>query len=274
MAYHVSLKVFKSIKLSHSQIRYLLIPPLALVLVHLVSYGKLPFDKGYQFPLIPFVTACFLVLICCEINTRNYHRLSKRFSPKANPIKAITGQLSSSLVITTLVFAVVVYSLNYFIFGHISTFSKFLSSLFIALLIVSIETLIYIIGDFRKAQQDQTQETNLIWSIASGQKTVQVKAADVAFIYSQGGLVYFVLQDGSKLLSQFTSFNQASDALELNDFFKVNRQFLIRKEAVREIQKEQNQKLKISLTPKVNGISDNIIVSRYTAPDFKKWINQ
>ena len=265
--------MLKTIKLSPTQIRYLLIPPLALVLVHLVSYGKLPLDEGYQFPLIPFATACLIVLICCELNTRNYNRLSKRFSLTLNPLKAISGQLTSSLILTTIVFAIVVYSLNYFVFGQISTFSKFLSSLFIALLIVSIETLIYIVRDFRKAQQP-LEVSDASWIISSGQKTVQVPSADVAFIYSQGGLVYFVLQDGTKLLSQFTSFNQAQEALNLSDFFRLNRQYRVKRQAVKEIHKDVNQKLRVILQPKTNGISENIVVSRYTAPDFKKWLGK
>lgn len=60
-------------------LRYTLLPVLALILTHLVSYKKLPFEEGYQFPMVTFGFVLLICSICCETNFVCYQVLKKRF---------------------------------------------------------------------------------------------------------------------------------------------------------------------------------------------------
>jgi len=260
-------------KLSHNQVRYLLMPPLALALVHFVNYQKLPFEAGYQFPLIPFLSVLFICIICCEANTFCYKRLSKKWSITLEPMFTIIRQIGFSLLLTTAVFAVLVYSINYLVFGHVTGITQFLSSLFVALLIIAVETLVYIIRDFKRAQQAvKAPAPPTQWQYRSGSKTIITPVSDIAYVYSQKGLVYVVTCEGNKHLTQFNSLNELGDENDISSFFRLNRQFMVSAGAVSSIEKEVNQKLRVQLTPTSHSVPAEATVSRYTSPEFKRWI--
>jgi len=262
--------------LSHNQVRRLLIPLVALLLVHFVAYGKLPWDEGYQFPLVLYISSLTICTLCCELNSWNYFRLNDKWSVTTNPIKAIIYQLGISMLLTTFVFGVSVYSLNYILFGHVSGISQFLSSLFIALLIITIETLIFIVRDFHRstASHEAQKFENQYWTFKSGSKTFNISPNQIAYLYSQKGMVYAVKNDGEKILTQFSSLNELSDTYSTLGFFRLNRQFSISHSAVKQVQKDINQKLRVSLEPATDNIPSEAMVSRYTGPQFKKWVSQ
>ena len=265
----------KSIKLTHSQVRYSLLPFLALALVHFVAYKKLPFDEGYQFPLVPFLSVLLICTICCEANTFCYQRLSKKWSLRLEPVLTIIRQMGVSLLLTTAIFAVLVYSLNYLLFGYVASITSFLSSLFIALLIIVIETLVYILRDFKRAQQALNEPSPLAqWQYRSGNRTIITPIGDIAYVYSQKGLVYVVTREGDKHLTHFNSLNELADENDTSTFFRLNRQFMVSAEAISSIEKEVNQKLKVQLTPASHALPAEAMVSRYTSPEFKRWIKE
>ncbi len=260
-------------KLTHNQVRYSLLPVLALALVHFVAYRKLPFEEGYEFPLATFGSVLLICIACCEINSFSYNRLKERWSIKLAPVATMLKQLATSLILTIFVFAVMVYSLNYLFFGQVTPFSRFVSSLFVALLIILVETLVFIVRDLKRAN-DHTEEPSIMtkdWVYKSGNKTLKVPKGAIAYVYSQNGLVYIVTTEGEKQLTQFSSINELSDANDTSDFFRLNRQFLVSSGAVSAIEKEVNQKLKVSLQPAVPSMPVEAIVSRYNSPEFKKW---
>lgn len=260
-------------KLTHNQVRYTLLPLLALALVHFVAYRKLPFEEGYQFPLATFGSVLLICVTCCEVNNFSYNKLRDRWSIRLAPIATMLKQLGTSLLLTTLVFAIMVYSLNYLFFGQITPFSRFLSSLFVALLIILVETLVFIVRDLKRVN-DHTEELSSFsedWVYKSGNKTLKTPKEDIAYIYSQNGLVYIVTTEGEKQLTHFSSINELSETNDTSGFFRLNRQFLISSGAIKAIEKEVNQKLKISLQPAIHSMPAQAIVSRYNSPGFKKW---
>ncbi|OEK01915.1 hypothetical protein BFP97_10480 [Roseivirga sp. 4D4] len=241
-----------------------------------MAYGKLPWDEGYQFPLVLYISSLIICILCCELNSWNYFRLNDRWSVTRNPVKTIIYQLGMSLVLTTFVFGVSVYSLNYILFGHVSGISQFLSSLFIALLIIAIETLVFIVRDFQKSSisYDLQKSENQHWTFKSGSKTFNISPNQIAYLYSQKGMVYAVKNDGEKILTQFSSLSELSETYDTEGFFRLNRQFSISHSAVKQVQKDINQKLRVSLEPTTANIPSEAMVSRYTGPEFKKWVSQ
>lgn len=261
-------------RLTHNQVRYTLLPILAMALVHLVAYRKLPFEEGYQFPLATFASVLLICVACCEANNFSYNRLREKWSLKLAPLPTMLKQLGTSLILTTLVFATLAYSINYLIFSQITPFSRFLSSLFVALLIILVETLVFIVRDLKRANEESGAALphSQDWIYQSGSKTIRTPKEQIAYVYSQNGLVYIITRDGDKRLSQFSSINELSDGNDITGLFRLNRQFIVSTGAVKQVDKEANQKLRVSLQPAVVSMSSQAIVSRYNSPAFKKWI--
>ncbi len=261
-------------RLTHNQVRYALLPLLALALVHFVSYRKMPFEDGYQFPIATFGSVLLICVICCEANNFSYHRLRERWSLKLEPVRTMLKQLGTSLLLTTLVFTTMVYSLNYLFFGQVTPFSRFLSSLFVALLIILVETLVFIVRDLKRAnhQAEGLHALPTAWTYQSGNRTIKTLKDDIAYIYSQSGLVYIITKAGDKQLTQFSSINELNEVNDTSGFFRLNRQFMICTDAVKQIDKEINQKLRVTLQPAIPPMPSEAIVSRYNSPEFKKWV--
>lgn len=266
--------MYKFKQLSHNQVRYLLIPPLALALVHFVSYRKLPFEAEYEFPLPTFASVLFICLVCCESNSFSYHQLSKRWSLLVAPVKTMLKQLSVSILLTSFIFGILVYTLNYIFFQYIPPVSRFLSSLFVALLIVSVETLVFIVRDLKKGNMEPEPDVAVqnTWIFESGQRTLKLESSEIAYIYSHKGLVYIITHAGDKHLTQFSSISELSQQNDASCFFRLNRQFMISAASVSSFEKEVNQKLSVLLNPTVPNIPGRVMVSRYNSAEFKKWI--
>ncbi|MEO9805753.1 MAG: LytTR family DNA-binding domain-containing protein [Reichenbachiella sp.] len=187
----------------------------------------------------------------------------------------IARQLMISGILTAAVFGLLVYSINYFIFGIITPITRFLSSLLIAELIILVETLYFITRDLYVSKNTLVSaSTSEVWQISSGRKTQMVKESDISYLYSQAGIVYLITHDGRKILTQFNSFNEVKEAFDLDSFFQVNRQYLVRPQAIDTVMKEVNQKLKIKLSPSAPDIPEAAMISRYRSVDFKKWMAQ
>lgn len=256
-------------------LRYSILPMLALVLTHLVAYKKLPFEPGYQFPLMTFSFILLICAICCETNFTCYEAMKKRFTKQEINSTSISRQLLISSLLTATVFGFLVYSINYFVFGVITPITRFLSSLFIAELIILLETLYFITRDLYLSQPSVLEpEPSEVWLISSGRKTQLIDESDIAYLYSQAGMVFLVTRDGRKLLTQFSSFNEAKDTYPLKSFFQINRQYLVKLQAIDTVMKEVNQKLKIKLSPAAPEIPEAAMISRYRSVDFKKWMAQ
>lgn len=254
-------------------LRYLGLPILALILTHLVSYRKLPFDSDYQFPGMVFAFVFVICAICCETNFICYQSIKKRQALKGNNRPGIFNQLLISGLLTAAVFAFLVYSINYFVFGVVTPVTRFLSSLLIAELIILLETLYFITRDLYLANANiENTRSSEPWRITSGRKILMVEPSTIAYLYSQAGLVYLVTNEGQKILTQFTSFNELRENQQLDDFFQINRQYLVKLHAIDTVMKEVNQKLKIKLSPSAPEIPEAAMISRYRSGDFKKWL--
>ncbi|MEP3389400.1 MAG: LytTR family DNA-binding domain-containing protein [Reichenbachiella sp.] len=256
-------------------LRYMILPILALVLTHLVAYKKLPFEAGYQFPLLTFSFILLICAICCEANFICYNTIRNRF--KAEPLNrhTIFRQLIISGVLTALVFGLLIYNINYFVFGVVTPVTRFLSSLFIAELIILLETLYFITRDLYLSQSaDIPSRANDIWHITNGRKTHLIESSDIAYLYSQSGIVYIITNEGRKWITQFNSLNEVKEAYNLDDFFQVNRQYLVKLQAIDTVLKEVNQKLQIRLSPTAPEIPAAAMISRYRSGEFKKWMAQ
>jgi len=105
--------------------------------------------------------------------------------------------------------------------------------------------------------------------IRAGQKILAVPVDKISYFYSQNKLTYIVTIDGKKY--------PCDQTLEVVDvmvdpklFFRANRKFIVKFEAISEIHPYFKGRMKIELTPMAE---DDIVISADRTPDFKKWLD-
>lgn len=98
---------------------------------------------------------------------------------------------------------------------------------------------------------------------------VPIAIKDIAFVYTENTITYVVCFDGKR-----STTNMSLDDMYVNLnstlFFRANRQFIISITAIDKIIKYGNSQLKILLQSKT---SEEIIISKNKAAEFKQWLN-
>ena len=105
-----------------------------------------------------------------------------------------------------------------------------------------------------------------------GSKIQFKEANQIACIYAEGKIVYIVLNDGGKkYMIDHTLEELDGFLLDPSDFFRINRKFIVRIDAIKELKSYINNRLKVFLH--VDNDME-MIVSRERVGSFKKWLNQ
>jgi DNA-binding LytR/AlgR family response regulator len=97
---------------------------------------------------------------------------------------------------------------------------------------------------------------------------VPVKTDDVAFLYYHNGVVSVSLFDQQQYFIEETM-EVMESKLNPSMFYRVNRQFIIHKNSIREIERYFSRKLVVKLN--VNA-PETIIVSKLKASSFLDWM--
>lgn len=103
-----------------------------------------------------------------------------------------------------------------------------------------------------------------------GQNLIYVPITDIAYFYSEDGCLHAQNNSGKRHILDYT-LDQLEEVLDPNHFFRINRKFIIKLEAIQKISTWFNSRLKLELRPKVDG---DVIVSRERVADFKQWLDK
>jgi len=98
---------------------------------------------------------------------------------------------------------------------------------------------------------------------------VPIPIKDIAYVFTENTITYVVCFDGKKSTTN-TSLDDMFTNLDTTLFFRANRQFIISIAAIDKIIKYGNSQLKIVLQSKT---SEEIIISKNKAAEFKQWLN-
>ena len=98
---------------------------------------------------------------------------------------------------------------------------------------------------------------------------VPIAIKDIAFVYTENTITYVVCFDGKRSTTNM-SLDDMYTNLNSTLFFRANRQFIISITAIDKIIKYGNSQLKIVLQSKT---SEEIIISKNKAAEFKQWLN-
>lgn len=105
--------------------------------------------------------------------------------------------------------------------------------------------------------------------IRAGHKILAVPVEKIAYFYSLNKLTYIVALDGKKYPCDQT-LEVIDQQVDPKKFFRANRKFIVKFDAINEIHPYFKGRIKIELTPQAE---DDIVISADRTPDFKKWLD-
>lgn len=120
-------------------------------------------------------------------------------------------------------------------------------------------------GLLQALKQQQSYKTHFLIP-RKGDKLLPLAVEAVYFFYISDGMVKAVTADGEYPVPH--TLDELADVLNPAQFFRVNRQYLIARKAVRDIDLWFNSRLSVNL---VVPVPEKILVSRVRAGDFKEW---
>lgn len=103
-----------------------------------------------------------------------------------------------------------------------------------------------------------------------GDHLKSVSAGDIDCFLSEEKATFFLTGEGKKFLVDFTM-DQVADLLNPADFFRINRKFLIRVTAIKDIVTWSNSRLKLVLR---NLDHPDLIVARERVQEFRMWLDR
>lgn len=127
-------------------------------------------------------------------------------------------------------------------------------------------TLEQLMTSFKKKENYQTH----FLVPSKGDKLLPVPVSTILFFYIKESQVKAVLTNGIEL-SFYQTLDELVECLNPQLFFRVNRQFLISRESIKDIDLWFNNRLSVNLHH--SPTDDRIIVSKVRAKEFKTWFS-
>lgn len=124
-----------------------------------------------------------------------------------------------------------------------------------------------LIQDLKKISTEQAFKERFL--VNKGDELVVVLTSDIAYFYKDSE-TYIVYKNGERYPIKWT-LEQLADVINPDEFYRINRQFIVRLKAISKISVWFKGKLKLHLTPEFDG---TVFVSREKSMDFKSWVDK
>lgn len=102
-----------------------------------------------------------------------------------------------------------------------------------------------------------------------GSKLIPLQVKDIAYIYIETGLVKAVTYDAKSFVIENT-LDELASLLNPTDFFRANRQFIVSRNSIKEVDLWFNNRLSLNLNVKV---PDKILISKVRVSEFRNWFS-
>ena len=99
-------------------------------------------------------------------------------------------------------------------------------------------------------------------------KLIPLKVEAICWFYTAQELVYAYTNNGQRYIIE-SSLERLEEELEPQKFFRANRQFIVNREAIENVDFYFNGRLLININPRP---TEKILVSKAKAPQFKSWL--
>ena len=121
-----------------------------------------------------------------------------------------------------------------------------------------------------QAMQMLTRKYKTRFVIKVGEHLKTIEISSVRFFFSEDKTTFCATDDNRNLIIDFT-LEQLEDMLDPQEFFRINRKYLVRSSAIGDIISYTNSRLRLVL----KGSADNdVIVARERVQEFKDWLDR
>lgn len=126
-------------------------------------------------------------------------------------------------------------------------------------------------GELRSVYEDGKKEYKKRFLVSVGEKLKKIEVEEIAYFYAMEKSVFFKTFD-NKTLSVDQSLDTLEEELDPDQFFRINRKYIVNLDSIEEMVLWSRSRIKLFLTPGVSKDEDTIVsISR--SSDFKKWMN-
>lgn len=194
-----------------------------------------------------------------------HESLNKRLS-----VQVIGGTFIILIAFTIIQF--LIYPLDKLILNRHRLHGYWSFDIFICFLLAIIIQLIYTIYYFFihwNVKENKVVKKEYISRV--GNKQSVLSENEILGFYTENKIVFAITGKNSKHTLDLT-LEAIDKQVNSNDFFRVNRQFILRKTSIKELKSEANNRLSIKTALDLE-IPTPIIVSRKNTPSFRKWFN-
>jgi len=127
------------------------------------------------------------------------------------------------------------------------------------------DQLVSVIRELKLESQKKYKKSFLVYI---KEKIVPIATENIAYFQIENKIVYCTTHSGTVYYLDGT-LDKVQNQLNSDDFFRVNRQFIIARKAIVSASIYFNRKLKLKVTP--NSDTD-ILINKVNASDFKRWL--
>ena len=107
--------------------------------------------------------------------------------------------------------------------------------------------------------------------IRMGEKLKKIEVSEIAYFFAMEKSVFIKTYSGKSLPCDYT-LDALEELLDPEQFFRINRSFLVQMEAIKQMVAWSRSRIKLDLTPRPEN-PDDTVVSVERSPEFKKWLN-
>ncbi len=104
--------------------------------------------------------------------------------------------------------------------------------------------------------------------IRMGQSLRLIHQPDIAYFYTSDKITFMMTREGRKYPVDYTLEN-LEEMIDNSKFFRINRQYIIRIDAIQQMHSHSKARVRIDLLPVAH---EEVIVSTEKSPLFKKWL--
>lgn len=224
-------------------------------------------------------TLVFQVALTWELFLIFLKYLDKKNKLKNSIKKRLLSQIVGGTLVVLLSFTVIqllIYPFDKFITSSHRLHGYWDYDIFICFLLAIIIELVYFIyylvvrwkTNIKYLEKQNTAKTFIS---KVGNRKILLSENDVLCFFTENKAVYAFSRDRNKYILDL-SLEKISEEISDTDFYRANRQFIIRKTSIKEVKSLANNRLSLE-TDFSSQIPVPIIVSRNNTPQFRKWFN-
>ncbi|GAA3523584.1 hypothetical protein GCM10022393_43060 [Aquimarina addita] len=240
----------------------------SLVVNHLATRDSFPNSESYRFPIEGFLSSIVLFILIGIIAGLNFKYYKKKHFSKKVETFAIIRFMTSTLGFITIMYIPVNIIID-IVAGGQTVFYYLLIGLVLTLLVSFIFVGLWYAQDIYSLYKLSIKDAEI--TIDSGTKITKLTYENIGCFYSENKIVYTVQNDGTIINTDFT-LNELEEKINDQLFFRANRQVIIHKDAIDQIEKIENGKLQIRLKALIEDDAiAKINISRYKRNEFLNW---